>query len=206
MFTGIIEALGTVETINRTDGNIHFKIRSPFSEELKIDQSVAHNGVCLTVTNVESGSHQVTAIRETIAKTNLGSLQTGDVVNLERCLRIGDRLDGHLVQGHIDTTGIISDIASAEGSWEIRVNYPSDNGITVKKGSICLNGISLTVVESGSGFFSVAIIPYTWEHTNLHLAQPGDQVNLEFDMVGKYLVELFNRNIRQNSGPKNGSL
>jgi riboflavin synthase len=200
MFTGIIETLGRIESISQEGDNVHFAVHSSFAHELKIDQSLAHNGVCLTVTGISGSSHQVTAIRETLEKTNLKDLTVASLVNLERCLRMGDRLDGHLVQGHVDTTGQVSDIIPGNGSWEIVVRYDPEKGLTIKKGSICMNGISLTVVISEPGLFSVAIIPYTWEHTNLHLLRKGDLVNLEFDMVGKYFVELFNRNIRHNSG------
>ncbi len=194
MFTGIVEALGKVLQIDKDQENLIFSIESAISQELKPDQSVAHNGVCLTVTAIKGQVHEVTAIGETLALTNLSDLKTGDVVNLERCMRIGDRLDGHMVQGHVDTCGVVQEVKQEGGSWLLKVEYDKNAGFTVKKGSICLNGVSLTVVYSQAGLLSVAIIPYTWQHTNFHLLQPGNKLNIEFDIFGKYLQELYLRN------------
>lgn len=192
MFTGIIETLGKVTGIEREQDNIHFRIRSGFTHELKIDQSVAHNGVCLTVVNIEGDEYTVTAIRETLEKTNLGSWTTGSKVNLERCMVMNGRLDGHIVQGHIDTTAKCTAIEDQEGSWKYTFAYSPDF-ITVEKGSVTVNGVSLTVVDSGDKNFSVCIIPYTYEHTNFHTLQLNDTVNLEFDIIGKYVAKLFNK-------------
>jgi len=168
MFTGIIETLGTVTNLAREGGNLHITVSSAIAHELKIDQSVAHNGVCLTVIAVADGLHTVTAITETLNKTNLGYLQIGHLVNLERCMQMNARLDGHIVQGHVDQTAVCTGFKVLDGSWEYTFEYDSANGnVTVEKGSICVNGISLTVVNSGPNYFSVAIIPYTFEHTNL---------------------------------------
>lgn len=192
MFTGIIETLGTVTGIEHEQENIHFRIRSGFTHELKIDQSVAHNGVCLTVVNLEQDEYVVTAIRETLDKTNLGSWETGSKVNLERCMLMNGRLDGHIVQGHVDTTAKCTAIEDQNGSWKYTFEYDSDF-VTVEKGSITVNGVSLTVVDSKDKSFSVCIIPYTYEHTNFHTLKPGDTVNLEFDIIGKYVAKLYNR-------------
>ncbi|MGV3632100.1 MAG: riboflavin synthase [Bacteroidota bacterium] len=192
MFTGIIETLGTVTAIEHEQGNIHFRIRSGFTQELKIDQSVAHNGVCLTVVNIEQDEYVVTAIRETLDKTNLGKWQTGSKVNLERCMLMNGRLDGHIVQGHVDTTAECTDIEDQNGSWKYTFAYDSDF-VTVEKGSVTVNGVSLTVVDSGEKNFAVCIIPYTYEHTNFHTLRAGDTVNLEFDIVGKYVAKLYGR-------------
>jgi len=188
MFTGIIESLGTVLKIEKKDTNLTFFIQCNFLDELKIDQSVAHNGVCLTVDGIFEDHYSVTAIKETLDKTNLGNLSVGNELNLERCLKVGDRLDGHIVQGHVDGTGIVTEVKDMNGSWEYHFEYPHGEFITVSKGSICVNGVSLTVVNSGFGSFSVAIIPYTYEHTNFHELKAGDKVNLEFDIVGKYIL------------------
>jgi len=188
MFTGIIECLGKIEDISMEGTNKTFKISSPISHELKIDQSVAHDGVCLTVTEANPNYHWVTAIDETLQKTMLNTWQIGSVINLERCLKIGDRLDGHWVQGHVDTTGICKNVKDENGSWKYTIEYATDGQFkTVPKGSITLNGISLTVVESEPGLFSVAIIPYTYEHTSMQYLQPGTLVNLEFDIIGKWV-------------------
>ncbi len=188
MFTGIIECLGKIEDISMEGTNKTFKISSPISQELKIDQSVAHDGVCLTVTQANPNYHWVTAIDETLQKTMLTTWQIGSVINLERCLKIGDRLDGHWVQGHVDTTGICKNVKDENGSWKYTIEYATDGQFkTVPKGSITLNGISLTVVESEPGLFSVAIIPYTYEHTSMQYLQPGTLVNLEFDIIGKWV-------------------
>lgn len=188
MFTGIIEQIGVVRAIENDQTNIHFTIESSFTNELKIDQSVAHNGVCLTVVNIDGPQYTVTAIQETLNKTNLSDLKVGDKVNLERCMVINGRIDGHIVQGHVDQTAVTKSILNEEGSWVFTFEYDSSLGnITVEKGSICVNGISLTVVNSGINTFSVAIIPYTYEHTNLHNLVVGSRVNLEFDIIGKYV-------------------
>jgi riboflavin synthase len=190
MFTGIIEQLGTVQKIEKEQSNIHFYIQADFTNELKIDQSVAHNGVCLTVVSISGNTYVVTAIDETLERTNLGRLNAGSLINLERCTKIGDRLDGHIVQGHVDTTGNCVKIEDLDGSWKYHFNYNS-NDITVEKGSITINGVSLTVVDSNPNGFSVCIIPYTYEHTNFHTLQVGDSVNLEFDIIGKYVSKLL---------------
>jgi riboflavin synthase len=189
MFTGIVECLGEVENTEFRDGNLILSIRSPISKELKIDQSLAHHGVCLTVVNVQGDVHQVVAIDETLKKTNLSGLKKGDRVNLERAMLAGGRLDGHIVQGHVDCTAICTKAITQNGSWEFHFNYePSEDRLTVPKGSICVNGVSLTVVESLSDSFSVAIIPYTYENTTFHLMKEGTVVNLEFDILGKYFL------------------
>lgn len=194
MFTGIIETLGQVASLQSEAGNLHLTIRSSISDELKIDQSVAHNGVCLTVVEVQPGCHTVTAIAETLHKTNLSRLQPGDLVNLERCMPMNGRLDGHIVQGHVDQTAICLSVTEQEGSWIYTFQYDASKGnITVEKGSICVNGISLTVFNSTADTFSVAIIPYTYEHTNLQHVKAGEVVNLEFDIIGKYVARLMNR-------------
>lgn len=194
MFTGIIETLGTVTDLYRDQGNLHITVGSNIASELKIDQSVAHNGVCLTVVALADGLHTVTAIEETLNKSNLGQLQIGDEINLERCMRMNERLDGHIVQGHVDQTAICTAFEELDGSWLYTFEYDASKGnVTVEKGSICVNGISLTVVDSTANGFSVAIIPYTYEHTNLHNIKPGDTVNLEFDIIGKYVARLMQR-------------
>jgi riboflavin synthase len=194
MFTGIIETLGEVKDIKIENSNVHFTISSDISSELKIDQSVAHNGVCLTVVAVDGNRHTVTAIAETLAKSNLGDLKVADKVNLERCMQMNARLDGHIVQGHVDQTAICTVVNELSGSWEYRFKYDSSLGnVTVEKGSICVNGISLTVVNSIVDEFSVFIIPYTHEHTNLHQVKVGDTANLEFDIIGKYVARLMGK-------------
>lgn len=191
MFTGIIEAIGTVEKIVTEGSNIHFTISSRISNELKVDQSIAHNGVCLTVTDCNTKSHVVTAIKETLDKSNLGSWEVGSLVNLERCLKVGDRLDGHMVQGHVDTTAICSAKEDQNGSWVFTFKYNALPGfITVEKGSICINGASLTVFNSTTDSFSVAIIPYTYDNTNFKTIDTGSEVNLEFDILGKYIAKM----------------
>jgi riboflavin synthase len=192
MFTGIIETLGEVKNIVQEETNIHFTIQSALSHELKIDQSVAHNGVCLTVVALNENTHTVTAIQETLNKTALGNLKIGSKVNIERCMQMNARLDGHIVQGHVDQTATCILVNELNGSWEYRFNYDATLGnVTVEKGSICVNGISLTVVNSTKNEFSVFIIPYTFEHTNLHEVKAGDTVNLEFDIIGKYVARLM---------------
>jgi riboflavin synthase len=191
MFTGIIETLGIIKEIKKDNDNIHVTVSSSITNELKIDQSVAHNGVCLTVVAINNDEYTVTAIRETIEKTNLGDWQVGDLLNLERAMKLGDRLDGHIVQGHVDQIGVCKWIEEANGSWYFTFEYDSKlNNITIEKGSITVNGVSLTVVNSKENEFSVAIIPYTYEHTNFKTFQIGKKINLEFDVVGKYVARL----------------
>src|SRR5687767_13975871 len=188
MFTGIIENVGIVQGVRHQSGNVVLQVECPFADELKIDQSLSHNGVCLTVESVTPPTYQVTAIRETLQKTNLGSLKQGSVVNLERCMVAGGRLDGHLVTGHIEAMGECIAVQEMQGSWEYRFRFPADYGLlVVEKGSICLNGISLTIYQVTDDEFSVAIIPYTYDHTNIKEVNPGSMVNLEFDIIGKYV-------------------
>lgn len=190
MFTGIIETLGTVEKIAGEGTNLHFTVSSGISKELKIDQSVSHNGVCLTVVEMDGNSHTVTAIEETLVKTNLNDLKEGDTINLERAMVSGGRLDGHIVQGHVDTTGTCIKIVEADGSWYYTFKYqPTMDLILVDKGSICINGVSLTVVDPIEDIFSVAIIPFTHEHTTFQYLKVGDAINLEFDVLGKYIAK-----------------
>ncbi|MBD1366682.1 riboflavin synthase [Mucilaginibacter sp. ZT4R22] len=194
MFTGIIETLGKITNLRKEQGNLHITVESAITNELKIDQSVAHNGVCLTVVGLSDTTHTVTAIEETLNKTSLGHLKVGEPVNLERCMQMNARLDGHIVQGHVDQTAICTKFTELDGSWEYTFEYDATVGnVTVEKGSICVNGISLTVVNSGLNYFSVAIIPYTYEHTNLHNVREGSIVNLEFDIIGKYVARLMQR-------------
>ncbi len=196
MFTGIIETIGRVSNLKRDQDNLEIIIESDLSNELKIDQSVAHNGVCLTVVALGEGTHTVTAISETLNKSNLGKLKVGDLLNLERCMQMNGRLDGHIVQGHVDQTGICTELIEKNGSWEYTISYdPAIGNITVEKGSICVNGISLTVVNSRENSFTVAIIPYTYEHTNMKSLKIGDTVNLEFDIIGKYVARLTRQNL-----------
>ena len=191
MFTGIIESLGTVKEVRQDQDNVHLTISSSITAELKIDQSVAHNGVCLTVVGIDTDSYTVTAIRETIEKTNVGNWKKGDSVNLERAMKLGDRLDGHIVQGHVDQTGVCKSVENANGSWYYTFEYDENlNNITIEKGSITVNGVSLTVVNSKQNEFSVAIIPYTYEHTNFKNFKVGTKINLEFDVIGKYVSRL----------------
>ncbi|MBS1526452.1 MAG: riboflavin synthase [Bacteroidetes bacterium] len=194
MFTGIIETLGTVTGLRRKQGNLHITVKSSIASELKIDQSIAHNGVCLTVVALADGTHTVTAIEETLNKSNLGALEAGSLVNLERCMQMNGRLDGHIVQGHVDQTAICTGFRELDGSWQYTFEYDASTGnVTVEKGSVCVNGISLTVVDSRRDSFSVAIIPYTFEHTNLRQVREGSVVNLEFDIIGKYVARLIRR-------------
>ena len=191
MFTGIIETLGIIKEIRKEQGNLHLTVASEITHELKIDQSVAHNGICLTVVQIDQNQYTVTAIQETIDKTAIGTWQVGDTINLERAMKLGDRLDGHIVQGHVDQTGTCAHIIEANGSWVFTFAYdPVLSNITIEKGSITVNGTSLTVVNSAAHSFSVAIIPYTYEHTNFHTYKVGTQVNLEFDVIGKYVARL----------------
>ena len=192
MFTGIIETLGIIKDLKKDNNNLNITVFSSITHELKIDQSVAHNGVCITVIAINNGEYTVTAIKETIEKTNLADWKVGDLLNLERAMKLGDRLDGHIVQGHVDQTGICKSIEEANGSWYFTFEYDSNlNNITIEKGSITVNGVSLTVVNSKEKEFSVAIIPYTFEHTNFKNIQIGTTINLEFDVVGKYVARLY---------------
>jgi riboflavin synthase len=191
MFTGIIESLGKIDTIETNGTNKLFWISSSLSNELKVDQSISHNGVCLTVDQQKEGLHRVTAIEETLEKSNLGGWRPGDLVNLERCLMMNGRLDGHIVQGHVDTTATCIDRKELDGSWEFRFEFPKKfSHLVVEKGSISLNGISLTIFNVKKARFDIAIIPYTFEHTNIQSIKVGDKVNLEFDMIGKYVSRM----------------
>ncbi len=198
MFTGIIEAFGTVSAIKREGSNVHFTIDSPISGSLKVDQSVAHDGVCLTVVGLGEAQHTVTAIEETLNRTRLGEWEVGSRINLERAMKADARLDGHMVQGHVDATAVCTAVETRDGSWYYRFQYkPTEEHLLVDKGSICINGVSLTVVEPQEDRFSVAIIPYTYEHTNFKALQAGHTVNLEFDIIGKYIAryaQLYARN------------
>jgi riboflavin synthase len=192
MFTGIIETLGIIKDLKKQDGNLHISIESSLLNELKIDQSVSHNGICLTVVAIENNLYTVTAIQETIDKTNIGNWDINDVVNLERAMKLGDRLDGHLVQGHVDQIGACKFIEETNGSWFFTFEYDVLlHNITIEKGSVTVNGVSLTVVNSKTNEFSVAIIPYTYEHTNFKFFKIGTKVNLEFDVIGKYVTKLY---------------
>lgn len=192
MFTGIIETLGKITSLRPEGENLHITIESAITDELKIDQSVAHNGVCLTVVAIKGSAYTVTAIKETLEKTNLGAWKVGTIVNLERAMKMNARLDGHIVQGHVDEVGRCVSISEADGSWYFTFTYNSANGnVTIEKGSITINGVSLTVVNSKETEFSVAIIPYTYEHTNFSSFEVGTKVNLEFDVIGKYVKRLI---------------
>lgn len=191
MFTGIIEDLGTVKNLKTDGGNLHLTLKTAITSELKIDQSVAHNGVCLTVVDIEGDQYVVTAIKETLDKTNLGELSEGDIVNIERAMKLGDRLDGHIVQGHVDQTAKCISVSEEDGSWIFTFEYDAAlNNVTIEKGSITVNGVSLTVVNSEINTFSVAIIPYTYKHTTFKNFKVGTIVNLEFDVIGKYVKRL----------------
>jgi riboflavin synthase len=193
MFTGIIEQLGTIKEIQQEGSNIHFWVESPLFSELKIDQSLAHDGVCLTIDALKAPLHRVTAIQETLEKTNLGLWKVGKQVNLERAMILGARLDGHLVQGHIDSTGICIDVLEQDGSWKYRFEFDEKfSRLIIEKGSICVNGTSLTAFDVRDNQFSVAIIPYTYNHTNINQLQKNSKVNLEFDIVGKYVTKSVN--------------
>ena len=197
MFSGIVETTARVAAIREEGGNRHFTLECPFTDELKIDQSIAHKGVCLTVVSIEDDRYTTTAIRETLLKSNLGGLRVGDPVNLERSMRPDALLDGHIVQGHVDQTARCTAIDEADGSWYFAFEYdPSQGNVTVEKGSVAVNGVSLTVVDSREGAFRVAIIPYTYEHTNFHALKVGSTVNLEFDIVGKYIARLMERYVK----------
>jgi riboflavin synthase len=189
MFTGIIESTGKIKSIAKEGSNVHLYVQSTLSNELKIDQSIAHNGMCLTVVEVGADWHKVTAIEETLQRSNLGDLKTGDLVNLERAMAAGSRLDGHIVQGHVDQTATCIKVKEADGSWIFTFSLPENRShLLVDKGSICINGVSLTVVSPTKDQFSVAIIPYTWEHTTFKTLKEGDTVNLEYDILGKYIA------------------
>lgn len=193
MFTGIIETFGSLSKIEQDAGNIHFTITSPLAAELQVDQSVAHNGVCLTVVECDQNSYKVTAIAETLNKTNLGDLKVGDQINLERAMIMGSRLDGHIVQGHVDQVGVCEKIVEEDGSWRFSFSYDASTGnTTIEKGSITVDGTSLTVVDATDNGFSVAIIPYTFENTRFNQYQVGTRVNLEFDVLGKYVARYMN--------------
>ena len=194
MFTGIIEEIGRVIDLKSEGENVHITVNSNISSELKIDQSLSHNGVCLTVVELNDDQHTVTAIKETMDKSNLSHLRINDKLNLERAMKLGDRLDGHIVQGHVDQIGQCSDIEELDGSWVFTFEYDENlNNLTIEKGSITINGISLTVINSKNNSFSVAIIPYTYEHTNFHKIKVKDTVNLEFDVIGKYVAKLLKK-------------
>ena len=190
MFTGIIEQLGHITKVVKEDENVHFTVKADFTNELKVDQSVAHNGTCLTVVEINGNEYVVTAIKETLDKTNLGTWEIGTKVNLERCMQMNGRLDGHIVQGHVDTTATCIAIENQEGSWKFTFQYETEQ-VTVEKGSITVNGVSLTVVDSKPNQFSVCIIPFTYEHTNFHQLEVGSKINLEFDIIGKYVAKLM---------------
>ncbi len=192
MFTGIIETLARLEKIEKKGSNLHLSFSCAFTRELKVDQSVSHNGVCLTVVDINGPNYTVTAIEETLSRTNLGALLPGDLVNLERCMPANGRFDGHVVQGHVDTTAVCKTIRELNGSWEFEFEYPaSTEHIMVDKGSVTVNGVSLTVVAPGAHSFKVYVIPYTFEHTNFKTLKPGSKVNLEFDIIGKYVAKLL---------------
>ena len=197
MFTGIIEAIAEVVEIKKDQSNITFGLQCSFTNQLKVDQSVAHNGVCLTVIEISNNTYYVTAIAETLSKTNLGKWEVGTRVNVERCMVAGARLDGHMVQGHVDETATLAQVDEMDGSWIYYFKYDTNSlHYTVSKGSVCVNGVSLTVVESSKGSFSVAIIPFTYEHTTFQYLKAGDTVNLEFDIIGKYVAQ-YMKNIAQ---------
>jgi len=194
MFTGIIEGLGEITAIRKEGENVHFSIKSSFTNELRVDQSLAHNGVCLTIVNIQGDVYTVTAIKETLEKSSLGALQIGSKVNLERAMLANGRFDGHVVQGHVDQTAFCTSVIEEDGSWMYTFEYePNYHNITVEKGSITVNGVSLTVVNSKENQFSVCIIPFTKEHTTFNTMKKGDKVNLEFDIIGKYVARLLNK-------------
>ena len=194
MFTGIIEGLGKVESLDRNGTNVDFWFSGPFTDELKVDQSLAHNGVCLTVVEIQGNQYRVTAIQETLDKSNLGALSADSIVNLERCMPAHGRFDGHIVQGHVDQTAHVESIEEVDGSWNIRFKFDRpEDAMVVSKGSIAINGVSLTVVEASQTHCSVSIIPFTYKHTTFHTLEVGDQVNIEFDILGKYVLEAQRR-------------
>jgi len=191
MFTGIIEEIAEVVALEKEGSNLHISLKSTITSELKIDQSVAHNGVCLTIVNINGDQYSVTAIKETLDKSNLGLLKVGSKVNMERCMKLGDRVDGHMVQGHVDQTAKCTQIKEEKGSHVFTFKHKESDNMTVEKGSVCVNGVSLTVVNSKDTSFSVAIIPYTFEHTNFHTFEVGTVVNIEYDILGKYIAKMF---------------
>ena len=194
MFTGIIESMAEVVEVRPDSGNVDLVLSSSLTHEFRIDQSVSHNGVCLTVVGIEGDRYTVTAVHETLTRSNLGKLVKGDKVNLERSMLMNGRLDGHMVQGHVDTVGVCESITEDDGSWIFRFTYPgSYDNLIVEKGSVCVNGVSLTVASCGTGFFTVAVIPYTFSHTNFGFLRPGDPVNLEFDILGKYVLKALGK-------------
>lgn len=193
MFTGIIETIAVISKIEKKQGNLNITLKSSLTATFKIDQSISHNGICLTVVLIKNNEYVVTAIDETIQKSSIGSWRAGDLINLERAMKIGDRLDGHMIQGHVDQIGKCSKIIQKNGSWVFTIQYAKSNNVTVEKGSIAINGISLTVVNSNESDFSVAIIPYTYEHTNFKNLNTGDSVNLEFDILGKYIAKILSK-------------
>tara|TARA_B110000046_G_scaffold24392_1_gene23528 strand:+ start:1841 stop:2428 length:588 start_codon:yes stop_codon:yes gene_type:complete len=193
MFTGIIETIAVISKIEKKQGNLNITLKSSLTTTFKIDQSISHNGICLTVVFIKNNEYVVTAIDETIQKSSIGSWRAGDLINLERAMKIGDRLDGHMIQGHVDQIGKCSKIIQKNGSWIFTIQYAKSNNVTVEKGSIAINGISLTVVNSNESDFSVAIIPYTYEHTNFKNLNTGDSVNLEFDILGKYIAKMLSK-------------
>jgi len=195
VFTGIIETIGKITQIKNEGSNTHFTLASSFTAELKVDQSVAHNGVCLTVVKIEDNQYTVTAIKETLERTNLGEWKIDDAINLERCMPANGRFDGHIVQGHVDDTAVCKEVIDENGSWKFWFDIKQKEQLKyiVQKGSICINGISLTVVDVTESGFSVAIIPYTFEHTNLHAVKPGNKVNIEFDVIGKYVAKMLGK-------------
>lgn len=194
MFTGIIESIGEITNKVAEGTNVHLTIESDLAGELKVDQSIAHNGVCLTVTKLHNDGFEVTAVAETLLKSNLGKVNVGDKLNLERCMKAGGRFDGHIVQGHVDQTGTCTGVSDQDGSWIFDFEFDPKNGnIVVEKGSICVNGVSLTCFNTTENSFSVTIIPYTYEHTNFHELETGDQVNLEFDVIGKYVKKILSK-------------
>jgi riboflavin synthase len=195
MFTGIIEQIAEVVKVESEGSNVHISLKSTITSELKIDQSVAHNGVCLTVVKINGDEYIVTAIKETLDKSNIGLLLVGSKVNIERCLKVGDRLDGHMVQGHVDQTAKCVEVKKENGSYVYTFKHKESDNMTVEKGSVCVNGISLTVVNSKDTSFSVAIIPYTHEHTNFHELKEGSEVNIEYDILGKYIAKQFIRDL-----------
>jgi riboflavin synthase len=190
MFTGIIENLAKIISIKKSKSNLDITLSSSLTSEFKIDQSISHNGICLTVINIDGNNYTVTAIEETINKTTINSWKKGDSVNLERAMKLGDRLDGHMIQGHVDQIGTCVDVTTKDGSWEYAIQYEKSENLTVEKGSIAVNGVSLTVIDSKTNSFKVAIIPYTYEHTNFKTLRKGDLINLEFDILGKYLYKM----------------
>jgi riboflavin synthase len=196
MFSGIIEAVGIIKDISPSESNLKLTISAPFCGELKIDQSIAHSGVCLTVVELHDEQYSVVAIKETLDRTNLGDWVKGSKINLERCIRMNDRLDGHIVQGHVDLVAQCTRVEDLNGSWKFNFEYDtSSDHVTVEKGSVCVNGVSLTVVDSAPGLFSVAIIPFTYEYTNFNQIKPGTRVNIEFDIIGKYITALVNKRL-----------